>query len=414
MLMSTSSSKASTTLICPPDVWLNCGDEIWDLSSYGNAYYYINGVQHSAGDPSVSYDLTVCETGRIYRTWTIMDPNWVTHSCTQTIKVRGSNFGYHNIDWPKNDLVIEGCNTSTHPDNLPEGYGYPQYDHYSCSMVGASYKDQVFYFGVDCKKILRTWTVLDWCNYFPGNSSPGKWSYVQTIKISGNNMPMLNCPQDLELYPENCDGRYVEMNDIVVNGQGCNGAFQVYNDSPYADENGADASGFYPIGSTTINYRVEYACGEEQICQQVITVKEKAAVPYCLATLNVALMPLDTDGDQLVDDGMVELWASDLNHASYHPCRPNEYLRFSFSSNVDSTSRIFTCKDVGENEVQMWVTDTRGNQSWCSVIVNVQNNAANIPDCEVGTGTDRCNVLYLRSLVLPARATRRSAAPPEV
>lgn len=368
-------------LVCPSDVWLPCGAEIWDLSNYGTAYYYINGIQYTPNPPSVVYDLTTCETGKIYRTWEVMDANWNIISCTQTIYISGGNFNYTNIQWPLDNLELQGCQASTKPENLPHEYARPIYDHLTCSMVGVSYKDQVFNFGPDCKKLLRTWTVLDWCNYYPGSNRAGRWTYTQTIKISNNNLPELNCPPSLEVIPQNCSGAYVSLEDAFTDDSACRGDYEIINNSVFADVENANASGFYPIGLHEVEYSMEYACGKTRKCQQEIRVLEKAPVPYCLSELNVALMPVDSDGDGLTDDGMVELWASDLDYGSFHPCYPGESLRFSFSSNLDSTSRSFTCIDVGPNELQIWVTDTRGNQSWCAVTVDIQNNAAQIPDC---------------------------------
>lgn len=375
-------AESSVQLVCPQDVWLPCGAEIWDLSSYGNAYYYHNGHQYIANNPSVVYDLTTCETGKIYRTWSVEDDNWNIISCTQTIYVNGGNFNYTHINWPDNNLELHGCNSSTHPNNLPQEYSRPEFEYISCSMVGSSYKDQVFYFGPDCKKILRKWTVLDWCNYYPGSNSPGIWTYTQTIKVVGTEIPELVCPAPIEVIPNNCEGSYVNLDDLLINGSACYGEYEATNDSPYADEALQNASGNYPIGTTMVKYSVEYGCGQLANCYQEITVQDKAPVPYCLSTLNVALMPVDSDQDGAVDDGMVEVWAKDLNYASYHPCYPNDILKYSFSSDLDSTFRVFTCEHVGDNDLQLWVTDSRGNQSWCAITISVQNNAANIPDCE--------------------------------
>jgi len=375
-------NSSDVTISCPSDVWLSCGAEIWGLSAYGNAYYYVNGQQYNAGQASVNYDLTNCQTGKIYRTWSVEDYNWNIISCTQTIYISGGYFNYSNIHWPETDLQLYGCNVSTHPDDLPEGYRKPEFDYVSCSMVGRSYKDQVFQFGPDCKKILRTWTVLDWCNYYPGSNNPGVWSFTQTIKVSNDANPELNCPADLEILPQNCEGAYVSLEDVLTDAVPCTGDYSISNNSIYADENGENASGFYPIGHTEVLYEMEYACGQITRCSQKIVVQEKAPVPYCLSELNIVLMPMDTDSDGLTDDGMVELWAKDLDYASFHPCYPDEILDFSFSSDTDSSAIVFTCSDVGLNELQLWVTDHNGNQAWCAVTVDVQNNAANIPDCQ--------------------------------
>jgi hypothetical protein len=373
---------SAVELYCPSDVWLSCNAEIWNLSIYGNAYYIKNGYQYDAGSPSVVYDLTTCNTGVIYRTWTIEDQYWNLISCTQTIHVGGGNFNSTHIFWPQQDLHLYGCGTSTHPNDLPYGYGYPEYAYVSCSHIGTSYKDQVFTFGPDCKKILRKWTLIDWCNYIPGSTYQGIFSYTQIIKISNSETPILSCPKTIEINATECDSMYVNTPLVSVDGMSCTGNYEITNNSIFANIQGADASGKYPIGTTVVDYLVEYACGREKACRTEIIVKDKKpAVPYCYATLNVSLMPQDTDQDGLVDDGMVEVWAKDLDVNSYHPCN-NGPLKFTFSSDLTDTYRIFTCAEVGPNVLQMWVTDKKGNQSYCVVTINIQNNAANIPDCE--------------------------------
>jgi hypothetical protein len=91
-------------------------------------------------------------------------------------------------------------------------------------------------------------------------------------------------------------------------------------------------------------------------------------------------MPLDTDNDGKTDNGMVELWAKDLNKGSFSSCG-FQPLKFSFSKDVNETSKTFTCDNIGSNMVQMWVTDSKGGQEYCLVEVIIQNNGANIPDC---------------------------------
>lgn len=375
-------AATSIQLYCPSDLWLPCGADTWNLEQYGNAYYTHNGYQIDAGQAQVQYDLTSCQTGKIIRTWTIEDENWNPISCSQTIHIEGGNFNSSLIEWPE-DIEIVSCSNNLKPDQLPEGSNRPTYQYTSCSMVGVSYKDQVFDFGPDCRKILRTWTLLDWCNYYPGSGNQGRWSYIQTIKLVGDSEAQLFCPPDVEVQAETCDGSYVDMLKAITTDQPCRGDYEITHNSIYADSlDSDDASGIYPVGMTTIEYALEYGCGKRTKCNTVIKVQEKAPVPYCLAELTTALMPIDTDGDGLIDDGMVELWAEDLNFNSYHPCYPNIDLRYSFAENQDSTSRVFTCANVGLNSLQLWVTDPFGNQTWCAVTVDVQNNAANIPDCE--------------------------------
>lgn len=131
---STQSLKAFA-LYCPSDVWLNCNDDIWDLSGYGNAYYVLYGSNHDAGSPSVVYDVNSCNVGVIYRTWTAWNPYSHKYvSCTQNIYVNSSSyFNSSNIYWPHQELQLYGCNTSIHPNDLPYGYGKPHYDYLTCN-----------------------------------------------------------------------------------------------------------------------------------------------------------------------------------------------------------------------------------------------------------------------------------------
>lgn len=383
---------ASFTLYCPDDVTVSCSDEIWDLSIYGNATYYYNGGWYDAGTPVVNYYLNTCNSGYITRTWTVEDYNWNPYSCTQIITVLadGSSFNESNITWPQEHITLEGCYPSTHPSQLPPGWGYPTWYNggSSCgtSNVGVSFSDQIYTISSTCKKIVRKWTVIDWCQYNPNSwnygYTPGLWTYYQFIKISKGDLLVLTCPEDITVNSNNCVNAYVNVPPLWVEGETCGGDFEITNNSPYADSNGADISGTYPIGWHYVKYTVKYGCGSKKTCTRKIKVTDKKPpVPYCYASLAVPLMGVDNDGDGIFDDGMVEIWAKDLDKGSTASCNGGQ-LKFSFSSDIYDTFKTFTCADVGENTVQMWVTDNDGNQSYCVVKIDVQNNSANIPDCE--------------------------------
>lgn len=382
----------SFSLYCPNDVVVSCSDEIWDLSIYGNANYYYNGGWYDAGYPVVNYYLNSCNAGYITRTWTVEDYNWNLVSCTQTITVLadGNSFNESNITWPQEHITLEGCYPSTHPSQLPPGWGYPTWYNSgsSCgtSNIGVAFSDQTYTISSTCKKIVRKWQIIDWCQYNPnswyGGYTPGLWTYYQFIKISKGDLPVLTCPEDITVNSNNCVNAYVNVPPLWVEGETCGGDYEITNNSPYADSNGADISGTYPIGWYNVQYTVKYGCGSKKTCTRKIKVTDKKPpVPYCYASLAVPLMGVDTDGDGEIDNGMVEIWAKDLDKGSTASCNGGQ-LKFSFSSDITDTYKVFTCDDVGENTVQMWVTDNDGNQSYCLVTIDIQNNGANIPDCQ--------------------------------
>ncbi|MBK9254211.1 MAG: T9SS type A sorting domain-containing protein [Saprospiraceae bacterium] len=370
------------TINCPPNVTLSCTDEIWNLSAYGNATYTSYYGTYSAGAPVVQYFLNNCNTGYITRTWMVEDYNWVWHSCTQTIYISSGGYGGGiQVQWPEN-YVVSGCNPNIHPSVLPAPHGYPTWTSSPCSMIGRSYSDMTFYVNNSCKKVLRTWKLMDWCTYNPSYpNSGGLWTYVQEIKIMESSEPVVNCVPEIVANSHNCKNAYVEVAPLYVSPSSCGGDFEITNNSPYSTYKGANISGTYPIGTTKVSYTIKFGCGSKKICNVNVIVKNAAKpTPYCLGHIITTLMPVDTDKDGIIDNGMVELWAKDLDKGSKAPCGFNP-LRFSFEKDSIVMNRMFTCEDIGKNEVRMYVTDSKGGQSFCQVTVEIQNNA-NIPDCK--------------------------------
>jgi len=368
-------------LFCPDDQYAECDDELWDLSIYGNAYYKSYSGTYDAGPPSVSYYLNSCNQGRIVRTWSVYLYGQ-NLTCSQTIYVDGDGgFNPNNINWPPKHVDVAGCNPETDPYQLPNGV--PTWDYAGCSMLGSSYRDSYFHISGTCDKILREWTVIDWCTYDPWNNPyQGKYKYLQTIKISVDDIPYVVCPDDIYVDAYNCNDAYVDAVPFTLDASSCGSGFSVFNNSPYADNNGNDISGTYPVGETWVTYTIKYGCGLKEFCKIKVVVKEgKAPTPYCYAELAMPLMGIDNDGDGINDEGMVEVWAKDLDKGSYAHC-DNGPVTYSFSPDPTDDVRFFTCDHLGENEVEMWVTDKKGNQSYCLVILDIQNNGARITPCE--------------------------------
>lgn len=365
---------------CPPDVYVSCTDELWNLSCYGNATYTYNGCTYSAGNPSVQYNLNSCNAGTITRTWMVEDYNWNWYSCTQTIYVSSTGSGAPVIYWPA-DIELNGCNPDINPYHLPDPDNYPTWDYTECNMLGKSYSDMEFYVNSQCRKIMRTWKVMDWCDYSPQYGYK-IYTQVQIIYIKNNTPPVVNCPAEITVNAFNCKNAEVTVDPLIVDQSSCGGYFEISNNSPYSYKKGNDISGIYPIGTTKVTYTVKYSCGKSKTCTVNVVVKNASKpTPYCLGYLTTALMPVDADKDGIPEDGMVEVFAKTFDKGSFSSCK-NYPLKFSFSKDVNETSRIFTCENVGKNVIQMWVTDSKGAQEFCEVELIIQNNGARIPNCE--------------------------------
>ncbi len=379
-----SEPELSFRLECPGNVTVSCMDELWDLSIYGHAYIWEHYVKRDAGPPTrVERDLNSCGVGEIRRIWEVEDPNWNIVTCTQTITVgaRGG-FGEKDIIWPES-FDTSGCTLDLDPYKLPKKYSIPRFKRVACSKPGYSYKDRVFTVNGSCKKIMRTWEVVDCCNWNPDDPwGKGYWKHYQIIKLIQKDSPTItNCPKKIEVEAKTCDGAFVDL-DTVVAIDKCGNKLKVWHNSPYADTSrGPDATGTYPIGTTKFYYIIKYSCGRTIKCPVEITVKNNLQPRvYCRSGVITTLMGMDTDGDGVNDEGMAEIWAKDLDRGSTPKCG-GKRLWFSFSSDTSDMSRIFTCDNVGENEVHVWVTDEFGNQTYCVTKVIIQNNASNIKDC---------------------------------
>ncbi|MBK6815959.1 MAG: hypothetical protein IPG82_11020 [Saprospiraceae bacterium] len=90
--------------------------------------------------------------------------------------------------------------------------------------------------------------------------------------------------------------------------------------------------------------------------------------PYCYNGIATVIMP---------GNGQVTVWAKDLNLNSSDNCTPAADLKYSFSADVATASRQFTCADMtidGQNqifEVEIWVTDKSGNQDLCKTYIKL-------------------------------------------
>lgn len=381
-----SQSFADFTLICPPDVTVSCREDyLHDLNVFGRAYTDYNGVIQYQHDCKTTIEIDDCGKGTIKRVWGVENPeNWKWLSCTQVITISNiQGFTYADITWPQS-LVIRSCNPQNDLKNLQAPYDEPSWARPKCAKPMVSYKDTRFRVDEGCEKIVREWKILDWCQYDPINY-PGRgiFSYTQVIKlISTPDTLALTCKKDTIVFNNrSCDTLYINLDSAIFQSS-CPVFHKIYNTSKYASFPGANASGYYPNGITKFFYIAEYACGTEIKCEVTVDVRNKIQpTPYCLTGAIVTLMPVDQNQDGTIDEGMITVWASDLDKGSWHSC-PGQKLNFSFSKDPNDRFRIYTCKDVGIQDVDIWVTDTLGNQDVCKTSIEIQNNNPAIPNCD--------------------------------
>jgi len=353
---------------CPNDVWLDCG-ESYDMDDFGYAYYVdYNHVHHYVYNPIVHHYTSACGNGRITRTFNYTDPYGHYHSCTQTIYIGGGNNNIH-INWPP-DYTTNECNGYTDPDQLPAPFNGPILPDVDCANLMVTYNDLVFDIAPPaCKKILRKWVVLDWCVYDPNGPWPtkGKYEHTQIIKVIPGDPPTITCPEDITVSSgDDCSGVYVNIPPAVAEGS-CGASAHITNNSPYASQNGANASGFYPKGETWVKFTASDGCGNYTDCKMKVIVKDmKKPTPYCVSFVAVSL-------GLMVDGYYVDLDPQIFDAGSFDNCTPQSQLQISISP-----TRV-TCDDLGQTPIRLTVTDGHGNSDYCTVILDVQDNMGMCP-----------------------------------
>jgi hypothetical protein len=390
--------KLPPTITCPDDLTISCSYvfDPEDLSIFGSVVeglanvepiiingnllgsdgYFTDNCEASVAEESVS-DLD-CGAGTITRTFTATDLYGQSATCTQVITIVSDNpFLENDITWPSN-FEMNGCDTIQADPSVTDE---PSWIDNKCALVGSTYEDQIFYIsGGACIKILREWTVIDWCQYEAGQSI-GIWTYLQEIKLKNNIAPtILECTdKDICSYDEDCTSELVTIT-AFANDDCTDSLNLLYLWSIDLDDNGTiDDSGQgisfskeLLFGDHRVFWTVEDGCGNLDYCNYKITVRDcKNPTPYCNSSITTTIMP---------SAGMIQVWAVDYDFGSYDNCTAPEDLIFSFSQDISDDNRVIVCDSI-ENGIaqeftfELWVTDEYGNQERCEVTFIVQDNA---------------------------------------
>ena len=431
-----------------PPAWNRACDYyrvLFDTAHYDRKYELVWGFDGTVlGACGTNYSISVndnreCGQGQITRTIVARGPNGISVTGTQIIWVVDCDPFYINgadncdpdddITWPGNctgqATTIDGCGADISPDNPV--LGRPVIENNAddlCALISIEYVDEIFTIEPDaCFKVLRHWTVIDWCQYDPSiDPTKGRWEYLQIIKVHDTDKPIVtlsvgdcepatkvngicsghiefrasaidNCtPLDwltyeykIDLYNDgigNYDGGFDAIASPLSPKAFAAGRTPLFSDNPYADNayNTSQISGTYPVGIHKVCYFVEDGCGNVGQACQFFEIKDcKAPTPYCEVGVISVVMP---------SSGCVTIWAKDLDHGSYDNCTNAENLRIFFDGDTSLISRTFCCDDFvnqGANDelivpVQLWVMDEEGNADFCKTTILIQDPQNICPD----------------------------------
>lgn len=382
---------------CPPNTTIDCSEVFtgMDLTKYGAA------LAIDACNPMVEaltpiFKLSQCRVGVIERPFRAFDGTNQAF-CTQIITVESNVVNrfdpIRDVTLPLLEYVVsDKCSPDDlKPENLPEAYRGPTIRQTACSMAASSYKDEVYTIvSGACYKIIRTWIIIDWCEMDRLKDKYVPYHFVQIIKVNNTVPPyfvgVLAERDTFFTQKGNCKDTQVNLSatakdlctpDSELRYQykidwNNNGNFDITN---FGKGNVASINSIFPVGLHKVQWSFEDACGNIVTKNQLIyVVNNDKPVVVSLEKVSVSVLPWDIDGDGIPDIEKVCIDASSLNASSYSLCC-TEPLRYSFSSNVDSTKMCFDCTHVGrDNKIQLWATDCNGNSDFVTVKVDVQDN----------------------------------------
>jgi len=352
------------------------------LDQYGYPTFFDNCSYDV--DYNVAVNVDQCGNGSITRSWSADDPSEngpVT--CTQVISV--SHVSDFEVQFPEDNTF-----TCT---NQALDFGEPVIFFETCELIAVSFEDVLFNVVQDaCYKIVRQWTVINWCNV--GNpiadnlpdpqtgvrqfrdGGDGYITYEQVIKVVDDVAPVVTCADyQVDILDNSCTA-LVQVPGPDV--EDCSSDIQVTATSDLPGFNGGTftapsvAPGTYSVVFTAMDN-----CGNSNSCETIVTVEDaKLPTPYCVNGLVVELMNSVPP--------MIEVWAADFDAGSFDNCGG---VQVSLSADVNDISATYGCDDIGQQAIELWVTDVYGNQDFCTTFVEIQDNMVNCGGGNLIAGT---------------------------
>ncbi len=389
--------KVNPTIECPANLTVSDCLFTFDPSPAGTDIAFGAAIitDNCPANNTIEYTLddkrTQCGIGLVERTMTVFNNGINYGTCSQTITFENNEpFLGSSIVWPKDYIALGQCSfNGLEPETLPDSSAFPIFTEDACDLVGMRHDDLIFPFTTNgaCYKIIRTWTVIDWCQKKRDGTNP-TWTHEQEIKVIDNVAPVLTVSDTTVIFKTlACSTGLVTLSasatdctpaaDLRWNYTITQGAIVVAKGTTNAVVDS------FKVGEYNIAFTVEDRCGNLSAGSydfEVVTLKAPTAT--CHFGLSAPLVLMDTDGNGTGDTPMLMLTPEFFNNKSSHSCGYD--LRLSFSADVNDKLVVFDCDGLGEQDIQLWVTDENGNTSYCSTYVIVQDNDNLCPATLVG------------------------------
>ena len=370
---------AGPNVICSPSIGTQaCTDfETFDIST-------LVPPTISSSNPCIASSLTpqIREAGRVIDDCGdgYIDVEWFYNItgvdeviCTERITFANPFiFTESNITWPA-DRVVDTCDDA--PPTAQELADLISGDIGCSNIVPSEPVDREFEVPGLCRRILRTWTVVDWCR-FPANPN-ARFIFEQTIDVINSAGPQIDISGNnitLDSKPDSCRAH------IVIEGiatDDCTPTNQLdWSFKLDLIEDGSEIPVLFERPGRVLERRIDAGdyiitwsatdeCGNTSVAAQSFTVADDVA-PQAMC----GFLIMDIDSPQ-----GITVSAEELDNGSSDNCADGLTfaIRREGSTANPTSSMTFTCADIGVNTLELWVSDRMGNQSVCLASVDVRD-----------------------------------------
>lgn len=316
----------------------------------------------------------------IMRTWSATDELGNTSECMQTITVERISLNTITPECPVDTLVE--CVVGETPDFTPEVMGYPIAivggDTFeitagsiaSCNVTSTFTDETIDACGVGYK-IIRHWSVYDWCLPLMPGTNP--WTCTQLITYMDTTPPVVSGPADMTASANlpGCRARPTIPASTIAD---CS-ATTVYISTPVGPittNGGQVPSPGLALGTHTISVKVTDECGNSTTETFEIEVLDQTGPsPVCDAHTVVSLD----------DTGYAFANATSFDDGSTDNCCLDGFQVRRMTDNCGNPDNLtfrdyieFCCEDVGQTiPVELRVYDCHGNFNSCQIEAVVQD-----------------------------------------
>lgn len=377
------------------DFAISCSADITEyLSDDGSTVSFITstcGIPMAPDNFNVRVDTTDCGTGTITRSWVITDElgNTLGHEQIITRGLPGETFDPADLVniWPT-DYTGPGCaGDATSVDAIPAAFR-PNIDlgSYACSSLALDHEDLIFR-NVEgyCAKVIRTWTLYDWCQRDPRNPDAGKWEYVQILKLSDDEAPVIDSGCETETFAADGVSSCSATVSTEATADDCHDTDDLAWSYIITDAAGTtvlegsrnDISTILEIGTYTVLWSATDPCGNTGTCEKTIEVVDSGAPTALYRDVTRAI---GTDGTVSVNADEFVVRASDN-------CSDVSTLAYRFDSVDGPTTLNFDCdalQGIGLRTIHkdIFTVDASGNFYMSHAVLTL-----NDPNDVCGTST---------------------------